>query len=126
MTYRTLHDIKEAASASKHSPLFFSNDNLARWDTTFPLGIEPDGNGGAFFLTGEQPDPDLPRTYSVHHIDAGGNIKPVDAQFHLPTTPRQQGNAPDFTRLPTFKEAQNKLAIAGAGARIATHAEQPI
>lgn len=78
--YTDIDTIKVAANGSRYSHLWFGRDNLQRWDTRVLPEVYDAGEQGAFFVSSDQPDPDLPRVYTVQHIDADGNIRPVDGQ----------------------------------------------
>lgn len=119
--YRDMADVMTAANTSTYSHRFFSPDNIAEWSMRIiDDSVRQDGHGGAFFLTSDRPDPDLPRLYSVRHIDRHGEVRPVDAQFTLfpGGNPATAMDALDFTRLDSLGEARSKLSIAASGAQM--------
>jgi hypothetical protein len=89
--YNDMAAVRAAANASKFSRRFFGDDNMAEWNMRVLDDVYDAGAKGALFVTSDQPDRNLPRSYTVRHISPDGEIKALD------------GTHPDFPGVELYR-----------------------
>lgn len=116
--YPDMDAVRIAAASSRFSLKWFNEEHMRGMSTRLGRTVYDAGPHGAFFVVSTQPDPALKRRYTVHHIDADGEIRPVDGDAEvLPGI--------NMSHLARSEEADRKAAMAAAAAKAKPAPEAP-